>query len=192
MKNYLIFIAGLGIMASAGACRAEALLLDKNADTCQVFEALNGPDNVPEECRKAHQAQPLTRGISVKKEAPAPTARFDRAMLPDISFDYGSDELSSGARQELDKVAAVMAAPQSVDQRYRVEGNTDRKGSAAYNRQLSLARAESVKEYLMEKGVSGQQLSVVGNGFNNLLDPAHPYDGINRRVEFLNQSVKTK
>jgi outer membrane protein OmpA-like peptidoglycan-associated protein len=188
MKIYLLFVAGLGIMAAAGGSRADALLLDKNADTCQVFEALNGPENVPEQCRKPRS---LTRGISVKKAEPA-APRFDRAMLPDISFDYGSDELSPAARQELDKVAAVMSAPQSVDQRYRVEGNTDRKGSDAYNRQLSRARAESVKQYLIEKGVSGQQLSVVGNGFHNLLDPLHPFDGINRRVEFLNQSVKTK
>jgi len=186
MTNPLTFFFAGCLMAVAGSVSADALVLDKNTDTCALFEALNGSADIPESCRSA---RPLTRGIAVNKaEAP----RYDRALLPDISFDFGSDELSPAARQELDKVAAVMSAPQSAAQRYRVEGNTDRKGSDSYNRQLSRQRAESVRRYLLDKGVSGQQLTVVGNGYHNLLDPAHPFDGINRRVEFLNQSVRAR
>jgi len=182
-KRLQLLMGAALVVAAQGAC-AEALVIDRNTDTCHLFEALNGPDNMPENCR---QTKSTSRGISIK---PVEQKHYDRAMLPDISFEYGSEQLSDSARLELNKVVTVMADAHSANQRYRIEGNTDRKGSAAYNVKLSKARAEAVKLYLTENGVPEDRLKAVGNGYKNLLDPSRPYDGINRRVEFLNQAAR--
>ncbi len=45
-----------------------------------------------------------------------------------------------------------------------IVGYTDRIGSTAYNQKLSEQRANSVKEYLVAKGVSASRLNAVGKG----------------------------
>ena len=48
--------------------------------------------------------------------------------------------------------------------RFTVEGHTDSNGSHDYNQSLSERRAQSVKNYLVSKGVSSSRLSAVGKG----------------------------
>ena len=62
-------------------------------------------------------------------------------------------------------------------------GHTDAKGSAVYNKQLSLKRAEAVKRYLVGKGIDAGRLDTVGYGSERLLTPDNPQDPSNRRVE---------
>ncbi|MGB5893266.1 MAG: OmpA family protein, partial [Ignavibacteriaceae bacterium] len=62
----------------------------------------------------------------------------------------------------------------------------DQVGSDNYNDKLSLQRAESVKKYLIAKGVDSSRLNTVGKGKRDLLfkenDPTSRF--YNRRIEF--------
>jgi outer membrane protein OmpA-like peptidoglycan-associated protein len=190
MFRYTSLLMTLAALSLAATSQAEPLILNQDTDLCDLFEALNGPEKVPAHCARAHQAD--CQGPQCKGIKPVPAPQWDRAMLPDINFEYASHALSEEAQRELDKVAAVMSDPNySVGQKYRIEGNTDRKGSAAYNLRLSKSRAEAVKQYLVQRGVKGEQLMAIGNGYRNLLDPYHPYDAINRRVEFVNMAKRS-
>ena len=70
--------------------------------------------------------------------------------------------------------------------RIQIRGHTDSTGSAKVNEKLSLARAQSVKNYLVGKAVSGERITVEGVG------PAEPIASNktragrakNRRIEF--------
>jgi len=64
-----------------------------------------------------------------------------------------------------------------------VAGHTDAKGSAAYNKTLSLRRAQAVKSFLVSKGMDPKRLETVGYGSEKLLTPDRPQDPSNRRVE---------
>ncbi|MBC8923994.1 OmpA family protein, partial [Escherichia coli] len=74
-----------------------------------------------------------------------------------------------------------------------IEGHTDSKGSASYNRDLSVRRANAVADWLTAHGAKKSRLSVKGFGgsrpvaSNTLKNGADNPDGrkLNRRVEFV-------
>lgn len=81
--------------------------------------------------------------------------RFDGRTLADL--------LPEG-RRRLDALAdQIRRSARPVDA-VRITGHTDRLGSADYNRALSLARAETVREHLVRNGVPAQKLQVEGKG----------------------------
>jgi OmpA-OmpF porin, OOP family len=84
----------------------------------------------------------------------------------DVSFDTGRSELKPAARAELDKLADSLK-PIRLEV-IVVVGHTDSTGNAALNQRLSLARAESVKKYLVGKGVEPNRIYTEGKG------PAQP------------------
>ena len=67
-----------------------------------------------------------------------------------------------------------------------LEGHTDAKGSPAYNKILSLRRAQSVKNFLATKhSIPSGKLKAVGKGSTELADPKNPEDSANRRVRII-------
>ncbi|RTQ31260.1 outer membrane protein assembly factor BamE [Variovorax gossypii] len=80
--------------------------------------------------------------------------RFDGRTLADL--------LPEG-RRKLDALAADIASSASVET-VRVTGHTDRLGSDAYNQALSLARAGTVRDYLVQAGVPARKIQVQGRG----------------------------
>jgi outer membrane protein OmpA-like peptidoglycan-associated protein len=68
-----------------------------------------------------------------------------------------------------------------------VQGHTDNKGAAAYNKNLSDRRAKSVMKYLFEHGVETSRLASHGYGFERpLVDNSTEQNrALNRRVQFV-------
>ena len=85
----------------------------------------------------------------------------------------------------LDEVAKVLVDMPKL--RVRIEGHTDSRGSAAYNRQLSHGRANSVRLYLLRKGVDPVRLEAQGFGEDRPVADNRTRSGraMNRRVEFV-------
>ena len=69
--------------------------------------------------------------------------------------------------------------------RVEVGGHTDSSGSAELNRNLSQQRAESVRQYLIDRGVDPAQVTAVGYGEDYPRDDNSTREGRanNRRVE---------
>src|SRR5437870_4383114 len=86
-----------------------------------------------------------------------------------IYFDPNSASMSLDSRAIVDELANTMRAYENtiVD----IDGNTDSTGGRAYNIQLSHARADEVKKYLMAKyGFPSQRLRTAGNGPDKPID----------------------
>ena len=79
-----------------------------------------------------------------------------------ILFKANSSKLDSGDKGILDKVIGLLSQYESAS--IIIEGHASSDGSEAYNLKLSEKRAESVKEYLLEKGIADERLSTVGFG----------------------------
>lgn len=102
-----------------------------------------------------------------------------------IQFEFGKAEILPVSFSLLDEIVAMLKDNPQIEV-LQVEGHTDDVGSDAANLKLSKARAESVKKYLVKKGIKGGRLKAVGFGESK---PLAPNDGAagseqNRRVEF--------
>lgn len=129
------------------------------------------------------QARELRQQIeALKAEA---TERGIVLTLGDVLFATNSDALQSGAGRNLDQLVAFLR--KYSDRTVEVEGHTDSTGSADYNRGLSLRRADSVRNYLVERGVAGNRLATAGIGEGRPIADNNTAAGRqqNRRVEVI-------
>ena len=85
----------------------------------------------------------------------------------------------------LDEVAAVLLGRPTMQ--VRIEGHTDSRGGHTYNLRLSQSRADSVKAYLVGKGISSDRMESKGYGPDQPIDSNKTAAGRerNRRVEFM-------
>src|SRR5690625_5262051 len=81
-------------------------------------------------------------------------------------------------------VAKVLERNEHI--RIRIEGHTDSQGKAAYNMKLSDGRANSVRQWLIDAGISPDRMTSVGRGQDHPIDTNSTAEGRqnNRRVEF--------
>jgi outer membrane protein OmpA-like peptidoglycan-associated protein len=113
------------------------------------------------------------------------TARGLIVSMSDVLFDTGKYSLKPGAREKLSKVAGILLAYPGLN--IEVGGYTDNVGGDAMNQTLSENRAGSVRDYLVQQGVSSN--SVSSRGFGNTLPVSSNGNSAgrqqNRRVELL-------
>jgi outer membrane protein OmpA-like peptidoglycan-associated protein len=113
------------------------------------------------------------------------SARGLIVSMSDVLFDTGKYSLKSGAREKLAKVAGILLAYPGLN--IAVGGYTDNVGGDQMNQTLSENRAGSVRDYLVQQGVTTD--SVSATGFGNTLPVASNDNSAgrqqNRRVELL-------
>ncbi|GAB4387475.1 MAG: OmpA family protein [Thermodesulfovibrionales bacterium] len=111
-----------------------------------------------------NQERDLRQSLAASEDA---SIRRDGDLLAvtlrgDIAFDHDSAQVKPGAYDEIDKIAQAMNQyPRTVA---RVEGHTDSTGSEDYNIDLSIRRAQAVRNLLVQRGVSSSRIEAVGFG----------------------------
>jgi outer membrane protein OmpA-like peptidoglycan-associated protein len=90
------------------------------------------------------------------------SARGLIVSMSDVLFDSGKHSLKPGAREKLAKVAGILVAYPGLD--IEVGGYTDSVGGDEMNQHLSENRAGSVRDYLVQQGVSTNSVTVKGFG----------------------------
>jgi outer membrane protein OmpA-like peptidoglycan-associated protein len=113
------------------------------------------------------------------------TARGLVVNISDVLFDTGQYTLKPTAREKLARVAGIVLAHPGL--RLEVEGHTDSVGSDEFNQQLSEKRAASVRDFLVQQGMSIN--SVTARGFGKTMPVASNATAasrqLNRRVEMI-------
>lgn len=101
-----------------------------------------------------------------------------------LNFDFGKATIRESSFPSLDKLAEVLN--ESKDWKIAIEGHTDDKGSLTSNLKLSQNRANSVKEYLVKKGIATDRITATGLGETKPIVPndSNANRDKNRRVEF--------
>ena len=102
-----------------------------------------------------------------------------------IHFEFDKDKIRSESFPILDAVADVLKTNPNI--KIDVQGHTDNKGGADYNKKLSDRRAASVKKYLVGRGVEAPRLVSHGYGAEVPLVPNtnDQNRALNRRVQFV-------
>jgi len=128
----------------------------------------------------------LEQVAKVKEEARGMVITLDGSVL----FASGKSELLPIAQKKLDEVAKALndTAP---DQTMVVEGHTDSNGNDASNQKLSQDRADSVRAYLVQRGVKSERITAVGKGESTPVASNDTTEGRanNRRVEIVVQKA---
>jgi outer membrane protein OmpA-like peptidoglycan-associated protein len=129
------------------------------------------------------QATGKTRGFrpAAPGTTPKPYGPGKANLL--VTFVTGSSELTDEARAVLDKLAKAMQSDTLAGLSFRVEGHADARGSEELNKALSLARAEAVTAYLVDKqGILPERLKPEGHGSAEPLNKQQVDAPENRRV----------
>lgn len=100
-----------------------------------------------------------------------------------IYFNSNSNELSEKAIGKLDRVAEILLKNPKAE--ITLNGYSDSTGKASFNKMLSESRANSVKTYLIGKGVSPAKMKTVSHGAQKFQSNNETEEGrrLNRRVE---------
>lgn len=134
----------------------------------------------------------MARDRIVEGLVPVTGAASERRKLDlRIQFALGSAELDTSSLRQLDALAKALKSPELHNARIAIHGHTDASGSAELNLALSRARAQSVRDYLVDqRGVAVERLKVRGFGERRLLAPSRPKAAINRRVTVVNLNTR--
>jgi outer membrane protein OmpA-like peptidoglycan-associated protein len=160
-----------------------------------------GPEPEPDLSLEAEPPPDIGAGSSSPTVSSSPATNLEPAAWEDLldgkairiegaNFISGTSKLMSVVSKEIDDAAEF--AVRHPDIKLEVTGYSD--GSAKKNRQLSLGRAQAVKEYLVKKGVAAKRISVRNKGPADPIGDNNTEEGRakNRRVEIHSVIKKEK
>jgi outer membrane protein OmpA-like peptidoglycan-associated protein len=144
-------------------------------------------DNEPKDANGIYAGDSLAPGIyslyGGKKRNPPIAVKPEKINLENVIFEQGSAKLDSVAEGELDKLVAWMKKYPAT--RIRLEGHTDNVGKPTLNQTLSEDRANSVKDYLVGRGIKDAriQTKAYGGTYPVVYSSDEEARKLNRRVE---------
>ncbi|MBD3348124.1 MAG: OmpA family protein [Candidatus Eisenbacteria bacterium] len=168
---------GDGIFDDEDQCPDEPEDHDAYMDEDGCPDLDNDGDGVPDTSDKCPDTP---KGTEVDEHGcPMPKVTLVAVM---VNFDLDSSELDKEARARLDKLAEALLE----DEEYVIDiaGHACDLGTDSYNESLSMRRANTVKEYLLDKGVAEERITVKAYGEEEPLVPNNTEEQrrVNRRV----------
>jgi outer membrane protein OmpA-like peptidoglycan-associated protein len=156
--------------------------------TYEAVDYLYQSDNLNIDDSTAYQT--ISRPVELE-----PLKVGQKLVVRNIFFDSGKSELKPESKLELDKLVNLMQKFPGLI--VEIAGHTDAAGSNELNQKLSEKRAQSVAQYLIDKGIAANRLKTVGYGEERPIAKNNNDDGspnrqgmaMNRRFEFTVLSV---
>jgi len=107
----------------------------------------------------------------------------DRFELKGVTFETGKANMMSGSTKILEATVKGLQKYDTV--KVEISGHTDNVGGEEFNMKLSQARADAVRDYLIQKGIAENRITAVGYGFRSPKGDNRTPEGRakNRRIE---------
>jgi outer membrane protein OmpA-like peptidoglycan-associated protein len=153
---------------------ADAAHADADATRFAAATAASESARIAEDMQRqidALQAKATDRGIVL--------------TLGDVLFTTGQADLKAGAASNLNRLVTFLN--QNPDRKVEIEGHTDNVGSDDLNQGLSQRRADSVRSFLIQQGISSERIASSGKGEHQPVADNESEGGRqqNRRVEVI-------
>ncbi len=169
-------LAGMGqLVAALGVSRSDVpSTQDVGQDRASIDPAelcpaedsvVNTIDKIRAETVIAPRVRTVLRAVAPATPTPAPTPKAApvKIELPsDYLFDYKKSDLKAEGLSNLDSLLNRLKGTKF--EAVLIVGHTDSVADVQYNKRLSLARAESVKAYMVSKGVDAKLIKTEGRG----------------------------
>jgi len=163
---------------TAAVAAAEA----RKAAEAQTLDARQQADTAKQEATTAKEtaAQAQAEAAAIRKKAEAEVNRLQQALGQiaetrrtalglvmnlggdHLKFEFNKADLQPSDKELLSRIAGILMT--AHDYTISVNGHTDDVGSDDYNQKLSERRAQAVRDYLVQAGMSPDILSVEGHG----------------------------
>ncbi|MBL7191489.1 OmpA family protein [bacterium] len=133
------------------------------------------PDNIDREKNTPRGAAVDQYGVALPK--------VPEGILKSVTFEINKTQIKPESHPELTKLADALKANPNVV--IELRGYTDSTGSSGINLKLSQARVESVKKFLVGKGIADNRIQTKGLGATNFINTQNTKAAENRRVEVI-------
>ncbi len=173
-----------GIVLFLGGLLAAAWLYSQSGDQVKVSPTTDKFENagVSEIFKQSTTLNQAGASISRSSQVAVPAASMPDIIHADIYFEVGRKGLTDEGKAQL--LAQADMLKQHEDFGVLIQGYTDQQGSASYNKQLGLKRAETVKAELVNAGIAEHRIKTVSLGKEGVLciDTSDVCRHMNRRV----------
>ncbi|WP_294706832.1 OmpA family protein [uncultured Fusobacterium sp.] len=179
MKKSLILLSAAAIIALTGCTSAEKPMKEMvitETENQFVMEDIDVSKKTLEELIVFNE-----EGVTIRKEGNNLVLSMPELVL----FDFNKYEVKNKVKGSLNTLAKALE--ENPDIRIKIDGYTDFIGSEGYNLELSVKRAKSIRNYLVDRGVKSSNISIEGYGKQNPIANNATAAGRakNRRVEFI-------
>ncbi len=183
-----------GLLDPDDKCPDEPEDKDQFEDTDGCPDPDNDKDTVLDEKDSCPNEEETLNGFMDEDGCPdkAPEKELEKIVVTEkeieikdqVLFALNRADISSKSFAMLDEIASVLIANPKI--KIKIEGHTDNLGKPASNKKLSQDRADSVRSYLIRKGVAADRLTAEGFGQERPIADNATKTGreANRRVEF--------
>ncbi len=140
----------------------------------------------PVQLRSVKRVSHAPSGKVIQEIAQVPVQETHARVNLKVEFDVNSASIRSGSYAVLAELGKALNDPTLQGRSFYINGHTDSDGSDQYNLNLSLQRAQAVKQFLVAgTGVQGHRLNIAGYGEGMPLNHNSTPTGkqMNRRVE---------
>ena len=179
MKKSLILLSVAAIIALTGCTSAEKPMKEMvitETENQFVMEDIDVSKKTLEELIVFNE-----EGVTIRREGNNLVLSMPELVL----FDFNKYEVKNKVKGSLNTLAKALE--ENPDIRIKIDGYTDFIGSEGYNLELSVKRAKSIRNYLVDRGVKSSNISIEGYGKQNPIANNATAAGRakNRRVEFI-------
>lgn len=168
-------LIGFGVLLLIWACGSSKETV-KDTPQSQVSTSVAEP--------KGDTATGSGNAEATVKELNKQLAKVTLKNFPVAKAEISNQAWESWSKASLKQISSALA---KIPAGYvlQLTGHCDPRGDDAYNDNLSVERAQFVKEQLSKAGINVSKVVIKGEGKRKLADPQNPTSGANRRVEFL-------
>jgi outer membrane protein OmpA-like peptidoglycan-associated protein len=177
------------ILGTIAAINNQVSLNDLDLSKTYILEVNNENYQPYASSLKFKGTNTTTIYLTEKAPPPAPVDLQELLKLENIYFDFDKHAIRSDAAIELAKIVEILNRYPVIN--LEIVGHTDLRGPALYNERLSLQRATSVKQWLVDRGISSDRITTIGYGEKQPINDCERYKCTkeqhdqNRRTEFL-------
>ena len=156
-KNNFVWESGIRLGISFTKAKKRKMMETSTIPQPEVQQQQTTPEEntlQQESAAKADKAE--------TKVAEQDIAETSEVKFPVIYFDFNSIAINSDEESKLNEILHILK--ENPDMKVTVTGWCDTRGSVAVNRRISRQRAETLKAWLVKKGIAASRISAAGKG----------------------------
>ena len=156
-KNNFVWESGIRLGFSFTKAKKRKMMETSTIPQPEVQQQLTTPEENTQQQETAEKADKAENKVAEQDIAETPEVKF-----PVIYFDFNRIAINPDEESKLNEILHILK--ENPDMKVTVTGWCDTRGSEAVNRRISRQRAETLKAWLVKKGIAASRISAAGKG----------------------------